>query len=259
MCCGRLQSWLAPRGGVSQCGLEQAGREAALPGVSSAPCGGLGPCSPGTDTHATAGSSRNNTQHAPKPLRDQGFVPQRTGIPVSGAINSAPAPGACTDLWLLQSVLPRHEPFITHLHRYPVTWADWLSFDLTATLPPEHVLPPSRARPVPALFCPNPPKWKQVPARNHSHLQEWVENSRELPHTVLAHPGHQGGPQALVAPTLPPNLVTLRTGQVMPGWEAVALQCCWVTPAPRRASLHLPGVLARSSSNIPWQIENPNF
>lgn len=55
----------------------------------------------------------------PAPRRGQGFVPERTGIPVSRAVNSAPAPAASADLWLLQFILPRCEPFITFLSKVP--------------------------------------------------------------------------------------------------------------------------------------------
>lgn len=83
-----------------------------------APRGGLRPRSHGIHT-CCSGEQPRSAQHSPSPLRDQGFVPCRAGISVSGAINSAPAPAASPDLWLLQLILPRCEPFITCLQRYP--------------------------------------------------------------------------------------------------------------------------------------------
>lgn len=120
MCCGRLQAWLAPRGGVPQHGLDPAGGgRLALPGASAAPRGELGARSRSTNTCCSGGAAAIALSTLPAPRRGQGFVPERTGIPVSRAINSAPAPAASADLWLLQLILPRCEPFITSSPRYP--------------------------------------------------------------------------------------------------------------------------------------------
>lgn len=100
-------------------GWNQRGGRLPHQGRAQHPAVGLEP-GPAALTRAAAGSSRDSAQHAPSPPQGQGFVPERTGIPVSRAINSAPAPAASADLWLLQLILPRCEPFITYSQRYLV-------------------------------------------------------------------------------------------------------------------------------------------